>query len=249
MNFYFITAIEVIFNTTNEKNTNMKKINKNPPLSFSAYQRLHNVIHSLSNNFSHGAVGSCVFFSITGAALMHKHYQLDAKVVCGGGAIMLDKKTDKTLSWFVKQPDGTITTGIEGFHAWILCEGWFIDLTAPNYHEAVVELTLQKSKDDDKSITSIKVPRMMMQKPIHETELELDNLKKSGECSFYPDPQLTTEVIDNAFEQVKLGDVINIAFSWHKPVPYKMTPSITITDNYGEVQTINLIKRELVGKW
>jgi hypothetical protein len=227
----------------------MTKKSKNPPLSFAAYQRLHNVIHSLSNNFAHGPERSCVFFSITGAALMHKHYQLDAKVVCGGGAVMLDKKTETALSWFVKRPDGTITTGIDAFHAWISCDGWLIDLTAPNYHEAVAGATLQNPTNARQSVPSIKVPRMMMQKPITETERELDELHKAGDCAFYSDPEVTTKIIDSAFEQVQLGDMINIAFNWHRPVPNKMEPAMTIADNYGEIQTVHLIKRELVGKW
>lgn len=227
----------------------MTKKSKTPPLSFAAYQRLHNTIHSLSNSFAHGPRGSCVFFSITGAALMHKHYQLDAKVICGGGAVMLDKKTETALSWFVKQPDGTITTGSEGFHAWISCEGWLIDLTAPNYHEAITGATIQNPSNERQSIPALKVPRMMMQKPLSETERELDEILKPGDCAFYPDQEVTTSVVDNAFEQVQLGDVINIAFTWHRPVPHKMEPSITITDNFGEIQTIHLIKRELVGKW
>jgi hypothetical protein len=227
----------------------MTKESKVPPLSFAAYQRLHNVIHSLSNNFSHGPGRSCVFFSITGAALMHKHYKLDAKVVCGGGAVMLNDKPEAAVSWFVNSLDGTITTGIEGFHAWISCDGWLIDLTAPNYHEALAGATLQNPTDERQSIPAIKVPRMMMQKPVAETERELDDVRKPGDCAFFPDPEVTAAVVDDAFDRVQFGDIINIAFDWHRPVPQKMPPSITIADNYGEIQTIHVIKRELVGKW
>ena len=162
---------------------------------------------------------------------------------------MLDKKNDLALSWFAKQPDGTISAGVNAFHAWITCDGWLIDLTAPNYHEALAGATLQNPNDDHKEIPAIKVPRMMMQKPISETELELDELHKSGDCAFYTDPEVTTSIIDSAFEQVNLGDVVQIAYDWHRPVPHKMLPSITIGDNYGEIKTIHLIKRELVGKW
>ncbi|NNG22746.1 DUF2026 family protein [Massilia sp. ML15P13] len=43
--------------------------------------------------------------------------------------------------------------------------------------------------------------------------------------------------------------MINIAYNWHRPVPHKMAPSITISDNYGKIETTNLTRRELVGKW
>lgn len=81
-----------------------------------------------------------------------------------------------------------------------------------------------------------------------ETERELDEMLKRGDCAFYPDQEVTTSVINNAIEQVQLGDIINIAFNWHRAVPHKMKPSMTIADSYGEIQTIHLIKRELVGK-
>lgn len=226
----------------------MTKKNRNPPLSFEAYHRLHNVVNSLSIKFAHGPDRSCVFFSITGAALMHKHYQLDAKVVCGGAAIMLYDNPETGLSWFVPNADGTLVTGVEGFHAWIECEGWLIDLTAPNYHEALATGNFQNSQRDQ-AVPTRKVPRMMLQKPISETARNFDSIRKPGDCTFRPDPDVTTRVIDEAFDRVQLGDIINIAYNWHRPVPHKMAPSITIGDNYGEIETINLIKRDLVGKW
>jgi hypothetical protein len=90
---------------------------------------------------------------------------------------------------------------------------------------------------------------MTMQKLITETERELDEMHKPGDCAFYPDRDVTTEVIDNAFEQVQFGDVINIAYSWYRPVAQKMKPSITIRDHYGDIQTIYRNKCELTGKW
>ena len=226
----------------------MTKKNRTPPLSFAAYQRLHNVVNSLSNNFAHGPDRSCVFFSITGAALMHKHYQLEAKVVCGGGAVMLDNNPETGLSWWVTNSDGTLTTGIEGFHAWIECDGWLIDLTAPNYHEALANGNFP-NPECERPVPARKVPRMMLQKPIGETARALDDKRKPGDCTFRPDPDVTTKVIDEAFNRVQLGDIINIAYNWHRPVPHKMASSITISDNYGKIETINLTRRELVGKW
>jgi hypothetical protein len=96
---------------------------------------------------------------------------------------------------------------------------------------------------------AIKVQPMMMQTPLDEIGGSLDNVRNPGECAFFPDPDVTTEVINSAFDRVQLGDVINIAYNWHRPVSQKMAPSITIGDNYGEVKTINLVKHDLVGKW
>jgi hypothetical protein len=90
---------------------------------------------------------------------------------------------------------------------------------------------------------------MMLQKPLGETGRALDDIRKPGDCAFFADPDVTTKIIDDAFDRVQLGDIINIAYNWHRPVPHKMASSITIGDNYGEVETISLVRRELVGKW
>jgi hypothetical protein len=227
----------------------MAKKTKTAPLTFAEYQRLHNVIHSLSENWENEAGRSCVFFSITGAALMHKHYHLNAKVICGSGAVRLDEKTETALSWFSHNKDGTVTTGSEAFHTWIECDGWLIDLMAPNYREALTSATLQHENSERHSAAPNDVPRMMLQKLTAQTEGELDDMKKPGDCVFVPDQEVTTSVINNAFDSVQFGDIIAIAYAWHRPCPQKMEQSITITDNFGEITTIKLIKRELTGKW
>jgi len=227
-------------------NSKSKKI----PLTFSEYHRLHNVIHSLSENWNKNAGRSCVFFSIVGAALMHKHYALNAKVVCGSGAVMLDPKSETVISWFKQNEDGTLTIGPEAFHAWIECDGWLIDLMAPNYREAMIGATFRipAGKEGEKP-TPFVVPRMMLQKPIDRTEGALDDMSKAGDCVFVPDRDVTTSIIDRSFDRPQLGDIINIAYAWHRPLPKKMESSITITDDLGKLTTIALVKRDLVGAW
>jgi hypothetical protein len=177
---------------------------------------------------------------------MHEHYQLDAKVICGSGAVMLDPKTETVLSWFNHNPDGSLTTGAAAFHAWIECDGWLIDLMAPNYREALIGA---KFGDPTKAPSPQAVPRLMLQKPRMWTEGALDDMKKAGDCVFVPDGEVTKSVIDRAFESTEFEDIINIALAWHRPLPKKMEQAITITDNLGEITTIPLIKRELVGGW
>jgi hypothetical protein len=229
--------------------TEKTKPAKSPPLTLAAYQRLHNVIQSLSNNFANGPAHSCIFFSILGAVLMQKHYNLNAKVFCGGAAVMLDEQHKTTLSWFALDPDGFITVGPTGFHAWISCDGWLIDLTAPNYHEMFESHTSKILMEGYQSIPSINVPRMMLQKPIAETEGQFNQIRKVGDCIFFPDQDLTTMIIDNAFEQVKLTELITIASAWHRPLPRQMAPTFSIGNIRGEIETISLINRELEGKW
>jgi len=180
---------------------------------------------------------------------MQKHYQLNAKVICGSGAVMLDPKTETVLSWFNHNPDGTLTTGAAAFHTWIECDGWLIDLMAPNYHEALIGATFGQAASYPRAPSPLAVPRMMLQKPRTRTEGALNDMKKGGDCVFVPDQEVTKSVIDTAFESTEFGDIINIAFAWHRPIPKTMEQSITITDDLGEITNITMIKRELVGGW
>lgn len=229
----------------------MTKTNRRPPLSFAQYQRLHNVIHSLNRFFNKDDGRSCVFFSITGAALMHEHYNLNAKVICGGGAVLLDPKSKTVLSWFTQNPDGSLTTGHDAFHAWVECDGWLIDFTAPNYREATISATrsIANPKPADTLPPVFVPPRMMLQKRIDQTEGSLDDMSKPGDCVFVPHPDVTASVIDSAFERPSLGDVIYIASTWHRPVPKKMGQEMTITDDLGKISTIKLVNRSLSGVW
>lgn len=238
-------------NRPKAERSSMTKTSKRPPLTFTEYQRLHNVLHSPSSNFNDDQGRACVFFSITGAALMHEHYKLNAKVICGSGAVMLDPKTETVLSWFTQNEDGTLSTGPDAFHAWIECDGWLIDFTAPNYRESTIGAT-RRIHNGAKGETLPPVfitPRMMMQKRAELTDGSLDDLAKAGDCVFVPSQEVTTAIIDRAFERPALGDIIHIAQTWHRPVPKKMESSITITDDLGEVTTIKLIVRDLVGMW
>lgn len=221
---------------------------KKPPLTLEQYKRLYTVIQSLSDNWAKDAGRACVFFSITGAVLMNKHYQLKAKVICGSGAILIDPETGTALSWFQQNQDGTLTTGINAFHTWIECDGWLIDLMAPNYREALHGAT-GHATDGTKNPAPTAVPRMMLQKPIAQTEGMLDDMKMAGDCVFVPDGVVTKNVIDRAFESPNLGDLLNIALVWHRPLPKRMEPSITITDDLGKIQTIKLMQRDLIDAW
>ncbi|MDB5807877.1 MAG: hypothetical protein JWN73_5199, partial [Betaproteobacteria bacterium] len=220
----------------------MNKNKKSPPLTFAQYQRLYNVVHTLANHWTKDSGRSCVFFSILGAVLMNKHYKRDAKVACGNGAVMLDQKAEMAVSWFVQNADGSLAAGPEALHAWIVCDGWLVDLMAPNYREALIGSTGMDTEAQE--LTASIVPRMMLQKPLDQTEGSPDQMMKAGDCVFVPHNDVTSSVIDTAFERPQLEDIINIALAWHRPLPNSMAPAISITNDLGEITTINLIKRD-----
>lgn len=181
---------------------------------------------------------------------MHKHYKRNAKVICGGGAVMLDHKTEAVLSWFTLAEDGSLKVAPEAFHAWIECDGWLIDLMAPNYRESMIGVAVKPIGYQEGEAPAVSIPpRKMLIKQISRTEGSFNDMKKSGDCVFVGDRDITTSIIDRAFERPQFGDILHIAQTWHRPFPEKMSSSITITDDLGELTTIKLIKRELVGAW
>lgn len=161
---------------------------------------------------------------------------------------MLDDATETVLHWFGRDSDGMLTTDPEALHAWIECDGWLIDLMAPNYKESLATATRQATSDI-KALPHWKVPRKMLQKPITETQGSLNDVIKTGDCVFVPSPELTNSVIDKAFEREQVTDILNIALDWHRPRSKMMRATITITDNFGEITEIRLNERELTGKW
>lgn len=222
----------------------MKRKPPPQPLTLYQYARIYKVIQGLSARFTKNVGRECVLFSVLGAALMHKHYRKDAKVICGLGAVIVhEAELPFLLHWFEKDDQGRCVATRETFHAWVECDGWVIDFMAPNYHEA-----LQTSP----SFTSLGVPtipRKMFQKRVEQVEGDLEGLTRVGQAVFYGDQEVTTAVIDKAFEKPQMDDVIGIAFAWHRPLPSSMETSMTITDDLGKLSTLQLARRELVGAW
>ncbi len=223
--------------------------NKKAPLTFSEYQRMHNVVHTLAKHWTKDSGRACVFFSIVGAALMHGHYGKNAKVVCGNGAVMLDQRTELTLSWF-EHKDGFISTGAGAFHTWIVCDGWIVDLMAPNYRESMVGAThFGQDGNGEQRAPAFVAPRLMLQRPLDRTDGSLEDIRRTGDCVFMPNPDLTASTIGTELNRPVLGDIVEIALAWHRPLPEKMESAFTVADDLGEITTIQLIKRDLTGAW
>jgi hypothetical protein len=214
------------------------------PLTFEQYTRIYNVIQSLSMHFTENVGRECVLFSVVGAALMHAHYKKNAKVICGLGAVVVHKAEVPTaVSWFAENESGHCVATLDAFHTWIECDEWVIDFMAPNYQEALRSSPLAAQQFVPR------IPRLMLQKPIEQVVGSMGNLTRVGRTVFVGDQDVTTTIIDRAFDRPQLGDVVNIALTWHCPLPGSMPRSITITDDLGEITTINMVERQLAGAW
>lgn len=226
----------------------MTSISAQAPLSFEEYQRLCNVLHSLECGLDESLGDSCVFYSIIGAVLMREHYQRSAAVVCGGGAVRLDAE-GSTLHWGERKDDGRWASTPDKFHAWIECDGWLIDLTAPEYWEAMVGAMRGPGvRLPGVDVMPSTIPRKMLQKPVS-LAIGRRGLEHMGDCTFTPNPRLTLRVLAAAFGRSQTEDAIVVAVNWHRPVPAAMAPVERIQDSSGRITAIKLIDRQLSGAW
>lgn len=216
-----------------------------PPLSFEQYTRIYNVIYSLAQHFTRDEGKECVFYSINGAAIMHAHYGKNAAVVCGLGAVVVHRMGDvpTAVSWFMEQPDGSCVATLEAFHCWVECDGWVIDFSAPNYQRA-----LETSPMATKGNVPL-IPRKMLQKRFTQTDTSMDQLTRVGRAVFAPSQDITTAIIDKAFDKASTTDIADISCAWHRPLSLPMQQSISIVNDLREITTIPLVKQELVGAW
>lgn len=223
----------------------MNKSASKPPLTFQQYGRIHDVIYSLAQHFTHNEGKECVFYSINAAAIMHAHYGKRATVVCGLGALVVHRQGDvpTAVSWFQEQPDGQCIATPEAFHCWVECDGWVIDFSAPNYQRTLETSFMANTHSVPR------IPRKMLQKPVAQASSPMSQLTRVGRAVFAPDQEVTTHVIDGAFAKPSTEDVAHIACNWHRPPPLPLPPSITIANDLGKVITIPAIHRELVGAW
>lgn len=222
----------------------MKK--KSPPLTFDQYRRIFNIADSLAPYFAPPVGRACLFYNLTGAALMQAHYNKDAKLFCGLGAVALSKKSSAgemaMLSWF-QVSEGIATATEEAFHAWVEFDDWIIDFTAPNYREAFAAVPFERK------IPPPLTPRKMLQKPRHEVSGDIDDLANAGDAVFDGNPGLTVAIIDRIGANPQMGDVLNIATKWHRPFPRRIAPLMMVGSNDGKQLDMKFVERSLDGVW
>ena len=216
-----------------------------PPLTFDQYKRIYNITNSLAAQFAPPAGQACIFYNLTGAALMQAHYGKKAKLHCGLGAVVLhraDSGEATALSWF-EVNESLATASENAFHAWVECEEWVIDFLAPNYREALAMVPAgEKTRPPP-------IPRKMLMKPRVIVSGELDDLARPGDAVFEGNPALTLTTLERVFSRPAMEDVLHIAKTWHRPFPRRIEPTMTIGASDGEVITLKLIEHSLDGVW
>ncbi len=112
-----------------------------PLLPLRDFQRIFQVLHGMVLYEGLDPAKSCMFFNVIGAAILNKHYGLEANPVVGAVAFCLDH-TNEVILAFGDEVDGTLTTSKAkgSFHCWVEVEGWLIDFSSPLYREILFSI-------------------------------------------------------------------------------------------------------------
>jgi len=210
-------------------------IRRHPVIPLPDYQRIYQVIYSVLDTSDIANVPkACIFFATAGALLLRKHYKLQATISAGSFFFVLDGASNMVAA-YAKEEDGQYNSDNEGFHAWVECEGWFIDFMAP-----IMRDNFQQDGRD------FKVPRRMLQKTLASAKDSHGDLDKTGDFCIQHDANLAEYLIDH--QSAAFMDLINIVDEWYvkPPKPLKL---ISILDTGAGVKQLRNSAPSLSGVW
>jgi len=208
------------------------------PIPFLDYKRIFNTIYSILLSEDAEMNHSCLFYSILGATILNKQYKINAKVYVGLAALKVDDSEDAILI-FAEEVNGRVTSTDNGFHSWIETEDeWLIDFSAPQFPD-ILKSNGQQHKCGTK----------MLQKPISDMSSSPNDFKNIGEFFYYPNLDLTNEMIDNFVSIPGYVDLVNICNQWYRKPPRKMIKSFQVSDGRGNLNTVTLNTKSIVGSW
>ncbi|MGO7120892.1 DUF2026 family protein [Rhizobium leguminosarum] len=205
-------------------------------LRLSEYNRIYQVAHGVLNGID-GATAekACLFFAAVGGYVVNQQYKIPARIVGGAFSFCLG---NGEVAFFGKMDDSGLSAGPDGFHMWLQTETHIIDFMAPIYREAFAEHTITSD-----------LARKMMQRRLTEESESLDSLKNAGDFRYFPDADLTEQLVDNFLAQPVQEDLLRIAMAWYGKRSAKQSPNFAITDNRGEVRRLTLPSTLATGSW
>ena len=192
-----------------------------PPIAFADYCRIFSVIAAVVEEQSdpHHA---CNLFASIGAHILRQHYRLPAVVV--SGAAFFKVSSDFDVLAFAEHSDGEVFASLEGFHSWIQCKGYMIDLLAPLFPENLAERDMR-----------VNVPRRAFMKPLAQALVRLpEQNDPEGAFTLIPD-----DVCQSNLEQTMIRplarDLHTISATWFRRPPKSIDSEFAIRDNHGKV--------------
>jgi hypothetical protein len=179
---------------------------------------------------------ACNFFAMTGAHILREHYRLPAIAVSGAAFFSLNPELYPLA--FAEHANGRVFAGLDGFHSWIECRGYVIDLLAPLFSENLAEMN---------QLTE--VPRRAFIKPLSDMASRLPQ-RGDPEGTFFliPDEECQANM-ERTHRKPMAGDLQTVCSTWYQRPPKKMDTEFYIKDNRGKVMTLRRKDIGISGFW
>ncbi|TAN55117.1 MAG: DUF2026 domain-containing protein [Rhodospirillales bacterium] len=206
-------------------------------LTLSEYNRIYQVAHGVLQGVPDiTAEKTCLFFAAFGGYVLNQKYKIGARVVGGAFCFCLNDAND--VATFGKIEDNQLVSESDAFHMWLQTETHVIDFMAPIYRETFA----------DRPTPTI-LPRKMMQRRFEEKAANLDALTRAGDFLYFPNPDLTNELLDNFLGSQFTRDLLKVAWTWYGNRHVKQVPTFEMRDENGQITPLSLTTTVAKGAW
>lgn len=206
-------------------------------LPLSEYNRIYQVAHGVLNGVPEAtAEKACLFFAAFGGYVLNQQYKISARIVGGAYGFCLSDAPDVAL--FGRLENGQLLSGPNAFHMWLQTETHIIDFMAPIYREAFAE-----------GSPPSELPRKMMQRKLADETGSLDGFAHAGDFRYFPDADLTDELLDSFLNKQVNEDLLRVAMAWYGKRRDKQKSSFEMRDEKGGAIRLSLANTVATGSW
>lgn len=206
-------------------------------LPLTEFNRIYQVAHGVLQGVPDANAGkACTFFATFGAYILNKEYKIPARVVAGAFSFCLSDADE--IAFFGKLDNDRLASASDAFHMWIQTETHVVDFMAPIYREAFSD-----------NPTATVLPRKMMQRLLRDEAPSLDALACPGDFRYFPDLDLTQELVDHFFDRPANTDLIQIAIAWFGSRRANQARNFAMRDEKGTATQLTLATTVANGAW
>jgi len=209
-----------------------------PIITIYEYQRIFQVVHSVYQKIDNSGSVCCQFYNVAGAFILNEVYNKKVTLMMGAACFKFHAPLSINL-YFAHINGKTVSSSEEAFHCWIQTEdGYLLDFTAPLYRE----YTEQAGK-------KCLIPRKMFQKKLTLMAASYHELQQEGDFYVQANSELTASRLLESVEHHKNENLLNLCLHWFKKPPRKIDLTMTVMNQMGKIETINLNTIKISGKW
>jgi len=204
-------------------------------IPLSDYSRIHRVGYGVIEQMSN-VEKSCIFFSIYGAYILNKIYNIEARAVAGLFSLCVDD--EPKVASFGRFENDLIVSDEDGFHMWVQTKTHIIDFMAPVFPESFAP-----------QLEGDVLPRKMFQRLLTSEAEKPEGLKKAGDFISYPNLELSHKLIERFFDRNDTGDLVHVAEAWFGKRRGKTPKQFAMQNDLGKVYNLNLPTTLISGSW